>query len=243
MCQYLASEVHKPFLESVPLTKPSEVVKVVQKTILSSKKKSPLSKKSSSSKKVETVPALSIKPSKKQQQQPAEPVVAETLPPTPVVSQLMEMGFERRFVEYAIQTTASTTPERLITWLLEHQGMEPPEAVGATPTSEATPLTATGGEVEAAVVESSDDGRDLEESVTSSDSDLTKEEVGVAGSKGENRCLCTCSHDSSVNILRELLFFYPLSFLFPFPLPTLSLKHSLALCFLTRCQKEEVQAT
>lgn len=68
-----------------------------------------------------TPPALSIK----QQAQP---------PPTPVVAQLMEMGFERPFIEYAVKMTSNPSPERLITWMVDHQGMEVPEPEPLPPT-------------------------------------------------------------------------------------------------------------
>jgi hypothetical protein len=39
----------------------------------------------------------------------------------------MEMGFPRRHIEYAMQTTQSNNLERLVGWLLDHANLEVPE--------------------------------------------------------------------------------------------------------------------
>ena len=56
----------------------------------------------------------------------------------------MEMGFEQRFIEYAVKMTGSSNPERLISWMVDHQGMEVPEPEApprAPPTSQAAVTT------------------------------------------------------------------------------------------------------
>lgn len=128
MCQYLASEVHKPFIEIPAATvKETEDPRAARKKVPPSKKASKLTMGSG--------PQHKASPSATKPDLP---------PPTPVVSQLMEMGFNRRYIEYAIQTTGSTSPERLINWLIEHQDIEIPEGsvVSPTPaTTTATPAT------------------------------------------------------------------------------------------------------
>lgn len=75
VCQYLASEVHKPLAapEVEPKPKP--------------KKKAPPPKKTA--------------PQQSKPKQPAAP--PEPPSPAPVVKQIMEMGFPRRHIEYAVQ--------------------------------------------------------------------------------------------------------------------------------------------
>ena len=46
----------------------------------------------------------------------------------------MEMGFERRFIEYAVKMTSNPSPERLINWMVDHHGMEVPDPEPVPPT-------------------------------------------------------------------------------------------------------------
>ena len=93
--------------------------------------KAPRKKPQSSKKTTVNVPSPST--------QKAKPVAA---PPSPVVAQLMEMGFDRKRIEFAIQTTSSNSPERLINWLVDHSGMEIPEVEPPRSPLPSTPPTA-----------------------------------------------------------------------------------------------------
>ena len=153
-------------------------------------------KKSFTSKKAAAKHATSAATATQQQKSStasAKPVIAA---PSPVVSQIIEMGFERRYVEYAIQTTSSTSPERLINWLIEHQGIELPEmCVVATPT---TKTTHSRDELQSAALNSGGgDGKDVEDSESLSESELSEDIVEAEGSaefKGEFKiwCMWTC---------------------------------------------------
>ena len=156
ICQYLASEVHKPFIDNTTaaVAKEPEVSKAV-------KKKSPPSKKAS-----KLAPGAGQK---------TAPVTAkpDLPPPTPVVSQLMEMGFNRRYIEYAIQTTGSSNAERLINWLIEHQDIDIPKGSMLAPAPAETPAVDATPTADSAAA--AGDSRRVE-SETSSDSDESEEE-------------------------------------------------------------------
>lgn len=77
VCQYLSSEVHKPL----------KAVESLQGTV---------QKRAHTPKKQNVAPPTPLAP-------PPKPVAPSLPPPTPLVSQVMEMGFTRRHVEYAIQ--------------------------------------------------------------------------------------------------------------------------------------------
>ena len=77
VCQYLASEVHKPLRATT----------AAQETV---------QKKPHTPKKQNVVPPVPA---------PTKPVALSLPPPAPIVSQVMEMGFTRRHVEYAIQVS------------------------------------------------------------------------------------------------------------------------------------------
>ena len=115
VCQYLASEVHKPLVAE-------EEVQHVQEEVKLPKKRPPPAKKVNVS-----IPTPLAKP-------PVEKVKQVLPPPSPVVSQLMEMGFERRVIEYAVKVTPNPSAERLINWLVDNQGMEIPEVDPLPPT-------------------------------------------------------------------------------------------------------------
>ena len=78
ICQYLASEVHSP--------QANEATQKKQPRKVSTSAKKPLSIQSASS------PVVT-------------PTVPEPPPPSRIVSQIMEMGFQRRRIEYAIQVS------------------------------------------------------------------------------------------------------------------------------------------
>lgn len=124
MCQYLASEVHKP-LRAAEAGQGA----AAQKKVYTPKKQN-------------VVPAPP----------PSKPVTPAVPPPAPLVSQVMEMGFSRRHVEYAVQvqpyspvrsdppssspyislvhtqmTRQTSNVERIVDWLVSHAGLEAPE--------------------------------------------------------------------------------------------------------------------
>lgn len=151
MCQYLASEVHKPFIEQItPATKPEEAKAIhSKKKPPPPKKTTPLSQAAPPTQKPTTKPAAATPP------QPKLP---------PVVSQLMEMGFEQRYIEFAMHITSSSNPERLINWLVDNQGMElpavepttsPPPPVAADPAPPTEGATPTGKDQQRSVSSSS----------------------------------------------------------------------------------------
>ena len=105
MCQYLASEVHRPILAV-----PSPEAKAPKKRVSVMKKPATASATGSSTPPVKHTPK-----------------VVEPAPPTPLVSQLMEMGFPRKNIEHAVRTTQNSNPEQLISWLLDHGNLEVPD--------------------------------------------------------------------------------------------------------------------
>ena len=148
MCQYLASEVHSPHTET------SQATAKEAEESNDTKKKLPPTKKVS-----KPFPSPGTQP-----KAPTAVAPAKLPPPSPVVSQLMEMGFDRRYIEYAIQTTKSTSPQRLINWLIEHQDIEIPEASLVPPAPVHPPDTPPTSEPQAS-------GRKHEETESSSDSE------------------------------------------------------------------------
>jgi E3 ubiquitin-protein ligase HERC2 len=63
----------------------------------------------------------------KQKKSPKPKEVIEPPPPSPLVSQIMDMGFPRSNVEYAISCQGgSDNAEAVILWLLEHPDVRPP---------------------------------------------------------------------------------------------------------------------
>ncbi len=89
MCQFLASEVHKPVLSIPEEEDPLPDSKAPPKKKVVASKPAPQSAAAT----VLSRPA----PTPRQPKLPTPP------PPSSVVSQIMEMGFPRRHVEYAIQ--------------------------------------------------------------------------------------------------------------------------------------------
>ena len=143
VCQYLASEVHKPLMESVfPAT---SAAASGEDSKPSSRKRPPASTKKTAA---NLAPHVQATPSPAATEKRAtEKARAMALsPPTPVVAQLMEMGFARSFIEYAIKQTSSSSPERLINWLVDHHGMEVPE-LEPLPPLPPTPVAAAVAEV------------------------------------------------------------------------------------------------
>jgi len=182
MCQYLASEVHSPHAET------SQATATEAEESKDAKKKLPPTKKVSKS-----IPSPGT-----QQKAPTAAAVAPAKlpPPSPVVSQLMEMGFDRRYIEYAIQTTKSTSAQRLINWLIEHHDIEIPEASlvppAPAPPSDTPPTSepqVSGGKHEE--TESSSDSEDSDEG--------NVEDAEGDGGKGRP-CKYRCFHCASINI-------------------------------------------
>ena len=186
MCQYLASEVHKPLLGEAG-QKPAQTQQGAEATRpLVTKKRSQASIKK---------PSTPATPSPAKAA-PVKPLPAAT-PPSPVVMQLMEMGFQQRFIEYAIKMTGSSSPERLINWLVDHQGMEIPEPEHpppsqAPPTPQAPPAaTATppaGGKDQrsSSVCSSGSEGIIYSEESSSDSSEYEQEKEEVEEPEGES---------------------------------------------------------
>eukprot|EP00118_Oscarella_pearsei_P022140 m.252836 g.252836 ORF g.252836 m.252836 type:complete len:3992 (+) comp40356_c1_seq2:177-12152(+) len=56
------------------------------------------------------------------------PKVEESSQPAPLVSQIMDMGFNRRTIEYAMKCLGGAeNPEPVVMWLLEHPNASPPQ--------------------------------------------------------------------------------------------------------------------
>ena len=166
VCQYLASEVHKPVVAVHEAEQAQAAAASPIRTTAAPKKKTAAKKAPPS-----IDPALT---------KPAKP--SEPKPPTPVVKQIMEMGFPRRHVEYAMQTTQSDSLERLVSWLLDHTNLEVPEldspvVLAPPPGPEATPTSeepaASGAAPEAGSSDSSSD--------SSEPSEESEEEVDDGG--------------------------------------------------------------
>ncbi len=143
VCQYLASEVHKPLAQIPEEEEEDEEGGKEAETVVQVPKKKPASSSKKGSANTNTAPAPTSQPAAVQKPKP----VVSAAPPTPVVAQLMEMGFERRTIEYAILTTSSNSPERLINWLVDHQGMEIPEIEPPSPPTPQASAVATPSEV------------------------------------------------------------------------------------------------
>ena len=96
VCQYLASEVHKP--QALPVATPPN-------PIASSSISSANGSKAKQKKKTVAVatqpPASKASPPTKSKAKPA----AELPPPSSLVSQIMEMGFPRKHIEKAIEVS------------------------------------------------------------------------------------------------------------------------------------------
>lgn len=107
MCQFLASEVYQPA---------ASIIEQVGKASPVVTKKKAATKPTAVAKKVATKKTKAKKPS-------------ASSAPSPVVQSLIEMGFSRRNIDYAIKTTGSSTNiERLVGWLLEHPDVEVAES-------------------------------------------------------------------------------------------------------------------
>ena len=178
VCQYLVSEVHKPVLtthesEAGPATEPAKAA----------------TKKKAAKKAAVTIPSVAAPtPAPSRPQQPAP-----SAPPTPLVSQIMEMGFPRRHIEYAMQTTQSSNLERLVSWLLDHANLEvpevnPPSVPAPAPASAPAPPAAAPPTVnKPAVRETAVDGSD-----SSSDSSDYSDDEEEDEDDGESMCVCVC---------------------------------------------------
>ena len=114
------------------------------------------------------------------------PKVVEPAPPTPLVSQLMEMGFPRKNIEHAVRTTQNSNPEQLISWLLDHGNLEVPDPDPTpaipdpkpdTPPAKVKPVAQSMMAITDSSSDSSDYSDDLEEA---------GEEDGM--------CVCVCLH-------------------------------------------------
>ena len=137
VCQYLVSEVHKPVL-AIPdseVATPEPVTKVVKRRV---------TKKLANTTPSVAAPASSSSSSSSSSTQPQQPSSSTTPAPTPLVSQIMEMGFPRRHIEYAMQTTQSSNLERLVSWLLDHANLEVPELASPPAAPVPTPKPPTG---------------------------------------------------------------------------------------------------
>ena len=134
MCQYLVSEVHKPVLAI-----PDSEVATAEPTAKVIKRRA--TKKLAITTPSAPAPSSSSSSSSSQPQKPVSTIPA----PTPLVSQIMEMGFPRRHIEYAMQTTQSSNLERLVSWLLDHANLEVPELASppAAPVPAPKPPTGT----------------------------------------------------------------------------------------------------
>uniref|UniRef100_A0A3Q4MNW4 HECT-type E3 ubiquitin transferase n=1 Tax=Neolamprologus brichardi TaxID=32507 RepID=A0A3Q4MNW4_NEOBR len=83
---------------------------------------SPLFEESSSSEATTPITTQHIRPPKQKKQK------SSTIPPLPIVGQLMEMGFPRKNIEFALKSLSGTTGnasgipgvETLVSWLLDH---------------------------------------------------------------------------------------------------------------------------
>ena len=98
VCQYLASEVHKP--QDLPMATPPTSIATGSTSSTSSANGS----KAKQKKKTVTVaqpPASKATPPTKSKAKPA----AELPPPSSLVSQIMEMGFPRKHIEKAIEVS------------------------------------------------------------------------------------------------------------------------------------------
>ena len=130
VCQYLVSEVHKPVL-TIPdagVATPDPAAKIVKRR--TTKKVANTTTPSA----LAPAPSSSSSSSSSQAQKPPASTTA-TPAPGPLVSQIMEMGFPRRHIEYAMQTTQSNNLERLVSWLLDHANLEVPELASPPATS------------------------------------------------------------------------------------------------------------
>ena len=183
VCQYLVSEVHKPVLaipnSEVATAEPAAKVikRRATKKIVNITPSAPAPSSSSSS-------------SSSQPQQPAS-TTSTTPAPTPLVSQIMEMGFPRRHIEYAMQTTQSSNLERLVSWLLDHANLEVPELASppAAPVPTPKPPTGTPPIVnrQSATTTVMTVGSD-----SSSDSSDYSDDEGEDDDDGDGECVCVC---------------------------------------------------
>ena len=94
VCQYIASEVHKPVLSTASdnhfyEAKPAKKKAATKKTAAAA---TPAPNTGAKAAPAKAKPAAV--------QQPSTPTVD---PPAPIVSQIMEMGFPRRHIEFAMQ--------------------------------------------------------------------------------------------------------------------------------------------
>ncbi|XP_054644739.1 E3 ubiquitin-protein ligase HERC2 isoform X2 [Dunckerocampus dactyliophorus] len=92
---------------------------------------SPLFEESSSSEATTPVTVQHVRPPKQKKQK------THAVPPLPIVFQLMEMGFPRKNIEFALKSLSGTTGvEALVSWLLDHPDVQASEVSDADTVSD-----------------------------------------------------------------------------------------------------------
>ncbi|CAI8025927.1 E3 ubiquitin-protein ligase HERC2, partial [Geodia barretti] len=188
VCQYLASEVHKPL--TPPQTTPTPSLPI------SGGSKSKPKKNHSSGVAPPSQPSTNkATATSKTRVKPAP----ELPPPSPLVSQIMEMGFPRHHIEKAIEVTRGTSSaERLIAWLLDPTNQEYIQQADQSQSGEASSTEA----------DSSEAGREEGGGEAGRGRDKNREkgrEGGRRGGKGISSSESSDVSDDDIEVPDELL--------------------------------------